>query len=72
LRRGRKQPRAGRKWIWPQPHLAGELARERLIGPGVVLIGTVRRDGTPRISPVEPFMLEGELWLSMMRRLAEA
>jgi len=54
-----------------QPRLAG-LARERLIGPGVVLVGTIRRDGTPRISPVEPFVLDGELWLSMMWRSAKA
>ena len=32
----------------------------------MVLVGTIRADGTPRISPVEPFVLEGELWLSMM------
>src|SRR5690349_5106365 len=48
-----------------EPRLAG-LAHDRLIEPGVVLVGTVRRDGSPRISPVEPFLLEGELWLSML------
>ena len=32
----------------------------------MVLVGTVRRDGSPRISPVEPFVLDGELWLSML------
>jgi hypothetical protein len=48
-----------------QPRLA-ELGRERLIKPGVVLVGTIRRDGTPRLSPVEPYVLDGELWLSMM------
>lgn len=47
------------------PRLA-QLAREKLIGPGVLLVGTVRRDGTPRISPVEPFLLDGDLWLSML------
>jgi pyridoxamine 5'-phosphate oxidase-like protein len=54
-----------------QPRLAG-LARQRLIGPGVVLVATIRRDGTPRISPVEPFLLDGELWLSMMWQSAKA
>jgi hypothetical protein len=44
----------------------GELARQRLITPGVVLVVTVRRDGTPRLSPVEPLILDGDLWLSMM------
>jgi hypothetical protein len=44
----------------------GRAARERLLGPGVVLVGTIRRDGCPRISPVEPFVLDGDLWLSML------
>lgn len=48
-----------------QPRLA-EVGRRRLIEPGVVLVATIRRDGAPRLSPVEPFLLEGELWLSMM------
>jgi Pyridoxamine 5'-phosphate oxidase len=54
-----------------QPGLA-ELGRQRLIEPGVVLVGTIRRDGTPRISPVEPWIMDGELWLSMMWRSAKA
>lgn len=41
-------------------------ARERLIDPGVLLVATVRRDGTPRLAPVEPLLLDGDLWLSMM------
>jgi hypothetical protein len=48
-----------------QPRL-GELARQRVLEPGVVLVATIRRDGTPRLSPVEPFVLDGSLWLSMM------
>jgi len=47
------------------PGLA-RVALERLLVPGVVLVGTIRRDGSPRISPVEPFVLDGELWLSML------
>jgi hypothetical protein len=43
-----------------------ERARDRVVGPGVVLVVTVRRDGTPRLSPVEPLLLDGDLWLSMM------
>jgi hypothetical protein len=53
------------------PRLA-EVGRERLEQPGVVLVATIRRDGTPRVSPVEPFFWEGELWLSMMWRSAKA
>lgn len=33
--------------------------------PGVVLVVTVRADGAPRLSPVEPLFWNGELWLSM-------
>jgi hypothetical protein len=48
-----------------QPRLAA-LGKERLGTPGVVLVGTIRRDGTPRISPVEPFFWRGDLWLAML------
>ena len=48
-----------------QPRLSA-LAQERLIHPGVVLVVTTRRDGTPRLSPVEPLVMDGDLWLSMM------
>jgi Pyridoxamine 5'-phosphate oxidase len=48
-----------------QPRLAG-LGRRRLLEPGVLLVATIRGDGTPRISPVEPFVLDGILWLSML------
>jgi hypothetical protein len=39
---------------------------DRLVGPGVLLVATIRLDGTPRLSPVEPLVLDGDLWLSMM------
>lgn len=48
-----------------QPRL-GALGRRCLIHPGVVLVVTIRRDGTPRLSPVEPYVMDGNLWLSMM------
>lgn len=48
-----------------EPRLA-ELARERLVAPGVLLVVTIRRDGSPRLSPVEPLIVDGDLWLSMM------
>ncbi|HEV8402570.1 MAG TPA: pyridoxamine 5'-phosphate oxidase family protein [Candidatus Limnocylindrales bacterium] len=48
-----------------QPRLAG-VCHQALGGPGVVLVGTVRRDGAPRISPVEPLFWERDLWLSML------
>ena len=48
-----------------QPRLA-TTAHARLVEPGVVLVATVRRDGSPRLSPVEPLVLEGDLMLSML------
>lgn len=47
-----------------QPMLAA-VGRRRLGGPGVVLVATVRADGVPRLSPVEPLFWNGDLWLSM-------
>ncbi len=48
---------------------APELARtgkERLDKARVALLGTLRRDGSPRISPVEPFWANGELLFGAM------
>lgn len=48
---------------------APELARigqERLDRTGVVLVGSVRKDGSPRVSPCEFLITEGELYLGMM------
>ncbi len=47
------------------PELAG-VVRARIEAHGVALLGTVRVDGFPRISPVEPFFLEGELVFGVM------
>ena len=43
-----------------------------MIKPGVLLIGTTRRDGSARISGVEPLIMESDLWLSMMSGSAKA
>jgi hypothetical protein len=47
-----------------QPRLA-EIGRRKLCEPGVLLVATIRTDGSPRISPVEPLLWAGDLWLSM-------
>jgi hypothetical protein len=56
------------KWAEIAAHepALGAAAHDRLIKPGVLLIGTTRRDGSARISGVEPLIMDGELWLSMM------
>jgi hypothetical protein len=47
-----------------EPALAAR-GRARLGDPGVVLVVTIRADGSPRLSPVEPLFWTGDLWLSM-------
>jgi hypothetical protein len=53
------------------PELA-TLARARFGGAGVALLGTLRRDGWPRISPLEVFIVDGELMLGMIWRSKKA
>jgi hypothetical protein len=48
---------------------APELARlglARLSAVGVAMLGTLRRDGSPRISPVEPCLVRGRLLVGAM------
>lgn len=47
------------------PKLAAA-AQELFHKSGVVLLGTVRKNGSPRISPVEFLLLDGEIYLGMM------
>ena len=47
------------------PDLA-DAVRERFEAYGLGLLATLRRDGSPRISGVEPLFAIGELWLGMM------
>ena len=47
------------------PELAA-LGRERFERHWVTLVGTLRADGSPRISPVEPQFVDGDLMLGMM------
>lgn len=50
----------------------GAIAHDKLIKPGVLLVGTTRRDGSARISGVEPLVMDDDLWLSMMRTSTKA
>ena len=43
-----------------------EMAEARIDGEGLVLVGTLRHSGWPRISPVEPLIVDGDLYLGMM------
>jgi hypothetical protein len=53
------------KFSQATPELA-QLFQERLDKTGLALLGTIRRDGTPRISPLEAEVFEGDLLLGMM------
>jgi hypothetical protein len=53
------------------PELAA-LGEERLRKHELCLVGTLRRNGFPRISPVEPEFVDGELMLGMMWRSPKA
>jgi hypothetical protein len=52
------------------PELA-RLGRERLRS-GLALLGTVRADGSPRVSPIGVFFLDGELVIGVMTRSGKA
>ena len=53
------------------PELA-RLGRGLFDETGLVMLGTIRRDGSPRISPVEFFIFAGELYLGMIWRSYKA
>jgi hypothetical protein len=48
------------------------IADARLEADGLVLVGTLRANGWPRISPVEPLVVDGDLLLGMMWRSRKA
>ena len=48
-----------------------ELGRDRLAG-GLALLGTLRADGSPRVSPIGVFFLGGDLVIGVMSRSGKA
>ncbi len=54
-----------------EPNLAS-LGEETFERTGMVMLGTLRKDGSPRISPVEVLFTEGQLYLGMMWRSQKA
>jgi hypothetical protein len=50
----------------------GELARARFERDQLVMLGTIRRDGSPRVSPCECDFAAGRLFVSMMWRSRKA
>src|SRR5687768_2535458 len=47
------------------PDLCG-VGEELFARTGLALIGSSRKDGSPRISPCEPYVIDGDLYLGMM------
>lgn len=45
------------------PHIAEVFTRRHAAAGHLCLLGTIRSDGFPRISPIEPKFFEDELWL---------
>lgn len=53
------------------PALAGK-GEERFDKSGLILLATIRKDGRPRLSPVEPVITDGRLYLGMMWQSTKA
>src|SRR6184192_3641808 len=53
------------------PELA-RLGRRRFEATRVALLGTLRKDGSPRISPIEPYLVLDHLLLGMLSRSHKA
>ena len=53
------------------PHIAEIFVRRHTAVGNLCLLGTLRPDGAPRVSPMEPKLFEGELWLVGMPHTAK-
>ncbi len=48
------------------PRIAGVFTRRHTATGNLCMLGTLRPDGFPRISPMEPRFFEGQLWIGGM------
>lgn len=48
------------------PRIAQVFTRRHTATGGLCMLGTLRADGFPRISPMEPRVFEGQLWIGGM------
>ncbi len=60
-----------REFTEAAPELA-ELVQARVEATGLGLLATLRKDGAPRISGIEPSFFDGDLWLGMMEDSVKA
>ena len=59
------------EFAYQEPELAA-LGEARFERTGLVLVGTLRRNGWARISPVKPFIVGGQLYFGMMWQAKKA
>ncbi|HEY5846602.1 MAG TPA: pyridoxamine 5'-phosphate oxidase family protein [Microlunatus sp.] len=48
------------------PRIAGTFTHRHAATGGLCMLGTLRADGFPRISPMEPRFFDGDLWIGGM------
>lgn len=48
------------------------IAKQRFETDQLVMVGTLRKDGSPRINPVEPHIVDGQLLFAAMPRTTKA
>jgi hypothetical protein len=53
------------------PHIAEVFTRRHASAGGLCMLGTLRSDGWPRVSPMEPRVFEDELWIGGMPHTAK-
>ena len=54
------------EFVESAPHVAEVFTRRHAAAGSLAMLATLRSDGFPRISPVEPRVFEGELWIGGM------
>jgi Fe-S oxidoreductase len=52
-----------RQFTEAAPRISAIFARRHAAAGNLCMLATLRADGSPRISPIEPRVFEGELWL---------
>lgn len=54
------------EFVVAAPRISETFLRRHTATGGLCMLGTLRSDGFPRISPLEPRIFEGQLWLNGM------
>src|SRR6476660_10497893 len=54
------------EFVAQAPRVSEIFVRRHAVSGGLCLLGTLRSDGYPRISPIEPRIVEEHMWISGM------